>query len=140
MLTATDLFCGAGGSSSGIEQVPGVQVRMAANHWALAVETHNANLPHADHDCADVSQVDFRRYPRPTCCGRRRSARTTARRRPEVGRRTDGQPDLFGEVLPDEAAERSRATMWDVPRFAEIAMTAAATRTGRSSSRTSSRP
>jgi DNA (cytosine-5)-methyltransferase 1 len=31
----------------------------------------------------------------------------------------DAQPDLFGEALPDEAAERSRATMWDVPRFAE---------------------
>ncbi len=40
MLTITDLFCGAGGSSSGAEQVPGVRVRMAANHWALAVETH----------------------------------------------------------------------------------------------------
>jgi DNA (cytosine-5)-methyltransferase 1 len=28
-------------------------------------------------------------------------------------------PDLFGDTLPDEAAERSRATMWDVVRFAE---------------------
>ncbi|MDN5933186.1 MAG: Hint domain-containing protein, partial [Pseudonocardia sp.] len=34
-------------------------------------------------------------------------------------RRPDTQPDLFGETLPDEAADRSRATMWDVPRFAE---------------------
>lgn len=34
-------------------------------------------------------------------------------------KRPDAQPDLFGETLPDEAAERSRATMWDVPRFAE---------------------
>jgi DNA (cytosine-5)-methyltransferase 1 len=31
----------------------------------------------------------------------------------------DSQPDLFGEVLPNEVAERSRATMWDVLRFAE---------------------
>ena len=31
----------------------------------------------------------------------------------------DAQPDLFGETLPEEAAERSRATMWDVVRFAE---------------------
>jgi DNA (cytosine-5)-methyltransferase 1 len=63
MLTLTDLFCGAGGSSSGAIQVPGVSVRMAANHWKLAVETHNTNHPDADHDCADISQTDPRRYP-----------------------------------------------------------------------------
>ena len=34
-LTVTDLFCGAGGSSTGAVQVPGVTVRMAANHWKL---------------------------------------------------------------------------------------------------------
>lgn len=50
-LTVTDLFAGAGGSSSGMERVPGVRVRMAANHWRLAVDTHQANLPWADHDC-----------------------------------------------------------------------------------------
>lgn len=31
----------------------------------------------------------------------------------------DKQPDLFGETLPDEATERSRALMWDVPRYLE---------------------
>jgi DNA (cytosine-5)-methyltransferase 1 len=116
-LTVTDLFCGAGGSSSGAEQVPGVRVRMAANHWRLAVETHSANLPHADHDVADISQVDPRRYPAtdllwasPECANHSQAA----------GRRRAGaQPDLFGEALPDEAADRSRATMWDVPRFVE---------------------
>jgi len=35
MITMTDLFCGAGGSSTGAMQVPGVQVRTAANHWTL---------------------------------------------------------------------------------------------------------
>lgn len=117
-LTMTDLFCGAGGSSSGAIQVPGVSVRMATNHWRLAIETHNTNHPDTDHDCADISQVDPRRYPRtdllwasPECTnhsqakGRRRNA--------------DATPDLFGDTLPDEAAERSRATMWDVVRFAE---------------------
>jgi DNA (cytosine-5)-methyltransferase 1 len=34
-------------------------------------------------------------------------------------RNADATPDLFGEMLPDEAAERSRATIWDVVRFAE---------------------
>lgn len=114
----TDLFCGAGGSSSGAIQVPGIHVKMAANHWQLAIDTHNTNHPNTDHECADISQVDPRRFPStdllwasPECTnhsvakGRKRNADVT--------------PDLFDEVLPDEAADRSRATMWDVPRFAE---------------------
>ncbi|HEY9474925.1 MAG TPA: DNA cytosine methyltransferase [Mycobacteriales bacterium] len=120
MLTITDLFAGAGGSSSGAERVPGVRVRIACNHWALAVETHATNLPWADHDVADISQVDPRRYPAtdllwasPSCTNH-----SQARGR----RRDDGQPDLFGEILPDDAGERSRATMWDVPRFVEAMM------------------
>jgi site-specific DNA-cytosine methylase len=117
-LTITDLFCGAGGSSSGAEQVPGVRVRMAANHWALAVETHNHNLPHADHDTADISQVEPRRYPRTDILWA--SPECTNHSQAKGKRRTDQQPDLFGDALPDEAAVRSRATMWDVLRFAEI--------------------
>lgn len=118
MLTVTSLFCGAGGDAQGAEQVPGVKVRMAANHWKLAVDTHARNFPHADHDRADISVTPPRRYPRtdllwasPECTNHSQAK----------GRRSasDAQPDLFGEVLPDEAAERSRATMWDVLRFAE---------------------
>lgn len=116
-LTVTDLFCGAGGSSSGAELVPGVRVRMAANHWRLAVETHNTNLPHADHDVADISQVDPRRYPTTDILWASPECTNHSQAR---GRRRDDQiPDLFGDRLPDEAAERSRATMWDVLRFAE---------------------
>lgn len=118
MLTITDLFCGAGGSSSGAELVPGVQVRMAANHWRLAVETHNRNLPHADHDIADISQVDPRRYPRTDILWA--SPECTSHSQARGHRRGDQQPDLFGDLLPTEAAERSRATMFDVLRFAEI--------------------
>ncbi|MBU8834166.1 DNA cytosine methyltransferase [Mycolicibacterium goodii] len=117
MLTLTDLFCGAGGSSTGAIEIPGVEVRVASNHWDLAVETHNTNHPDADHVCADLSQIDPRRFPRtdilwasPECTNH-----SVAKGR----KRADSQPDLFGEVLPDAAAERSRATMWDVPRFAE---------------------
>jgi DNA (cytosine-5)-methyltransferase 1 len=116
-LTITDLFCGAGGSSSGAIQVPGVTVRMAANHWKLAVETHNTNHPDADHDCADISQVDPRRYPTTDILWA--SPECTNHSQAKGKRRTDRQPDLFGEVLPDEAAERSRSTMWDVCRFVE---------------------
>jgi DNA (cytosine-5)-methyltransferase 1 len=91
---------------------------MAANHWQQAIETHAANFPDTLHDCADISQVNPRRYRRtrvlwasPEC--------TNHSQVKGVSRSSQSQPDLFGEVLPDEAAERSRATMWDVPRFAE---------------------
>lgn len=111
-LTVTDLFCGAGGSSIGAEAM-GARLRMAANHWSLAIETHSANFPHADHDCADVSQVDPRRYPSTDIllaspeCTHHSQARSNKH-----------QPDLFNPK-GDPSAERSRATMWDVPRFAE---------------------
>ena len=118
MLTLTDLFCGAGGSSTGAIQIPGVSVRVASNHWQLAVETHNTNHAEADHICADLSQIDPRYFPStdilwasPECTNH-----SVAKGRKRLGY----TPDMFGEMLPDEAAQRSRATMWDVPRFAEV--------------------
>lgn len=116
-LTVTDLFCGAGGSSTGAIQVPGVKVRMAANHWTLAVETHNTNHPDTDHDCADISQVDPRRYPATDLLWA--SPECTNHSQAKGNKRATGQHAMLGEPLPDEAAERSRATMWDVVRFAE---------------------
>lgn len=117
MLTLTDLFAGAGGSSTGAISVPGVEVKLAANHWQKAVEVHNANHPGADHLCADISAYDPRRVPStdllwasPECTNH---SQAKGRKRVDLG------PDLFGESLEDEAAERSRATMWDVPRFTE---------------------
>lgn len=117
MLTMTDLFCGAGGSSTGAVAVPGVTVRMAANHWDLAIETHNNNHPTTDHACADISQVDPRLFPRTDILWA--SPECTNHSVAKGKKRVTSTPDLFGDVLPDAAAERSRATMWDVPRFAE---------------------
>jgi len=117
VLTMTDLFCGAGGSSTGAVDA-GIDVRIAANHWNLAVDSHHENHPGTAHDCADISQVDPRRYPHtdilwasPEC--------TNHSQAKGVKRATDATPDMFGLTLPDEAADRSRATMWDVIRFAE---------------------
>lgn len=118
MLTLTDLFCGAGGSSTGALAVPGIEVRMASNHWDLAVETHNTNHPTADHLCADLSQIDPRYFPRTDILWA--SPECTNHSIAKGKKHQNSQPDLFGEVLPDQAAERSRATMWDVPRFAEV--------------------
>lgn len=115
MITLTDLFCGAGGSSTGAVQVPGVEVRVASNHWQLAVDTHEANHPDTGHVCADLSQIDPRFYPRTDILWA--SPECTNHSIAKGGKR-DPQPDLFNPI-PDEAAERSRATMWDVPRFTE---------------------
>ncbi|MFF5230250.1 DNA cytosine methyltransferase [Dactylosporangium sp. NPDC000521] len=115
--TLTDLFCGAGGSSSGAELVDGVTTVMAVNHWRRAVDTHAHNLTHAAHDCADISQVDPRRYPASDLLWA--SPECTNHSQAKGVRLADRIPDLFDEVLPDDAAERSRATMWDVPRFLE---------------------
>ena len=117
MLTLIDMFCGAGGSSTGALEVPDVELVAAANHWDLAIDTHAANHPNAEHICADISQYEPRLFPRakmawlsPSC---------TKHSIAQGVKQADQQPDLFGETLPDAAAERSRATMWDVVRFAE---------------------
>lgn len=113
-LTVTDLFCGAGGSSLGA-QGAGLELVMAANHWQTAIDVHQAHFPDAAHDVADISQVDPRRYPRTDIllaspeCTNHSQARGISRKRQD--------PTLWD--APDPSAERSRATMWDVPRFAE---------------------
>lgn len=116
-ITATDQFCGAGGSTTGAKYA-GVEVKMALNHWKLAVETHNTNHPDTDHDCTDIQACDPRRYPStdilitsPECTNH-----SLAKGRK---RKYQNQGNLFEKhILPEE--ERSRATMWDVPRFAEF--------------------
>ena len=117
MITLTDLFCGAGGSSTGAIQIPGIEVKAASNHWNLAVETHNSNHPDAAHICADLSQIDPTYFPAtdilwasPECTNHSLAK----------GKKRETTIDMFGDALPSEAAERSRATMWDVPRFAEV--------------------
>lgn len=114
-LTVTDQFCGAGGSSIGATAA-GAELRLALNHWQLAIETHSSNFPQAGHDCTDISACDPRRYPAtdilitsPECTNHSLAK----------GKRKPAQTDLWGNA-PDPAEERSRATMWDVPRFAEV--------------------
>lgn len=117
MLTVTDLFCGAGGSGLGATAVPGVELVMAANHSPRAIETHELNFPDCAHDCADISQVEPRRYRRSNILWA--SPECTNHSVAKGRKRRDSAASLFDEPLPDHVAERSRATMWDVPRFAE---------------------
>ena len=57
-----DLFCGAGGSSTGAERaiadIGGEMDLVAVNHWNTAIATHQANHPTARHLVEDVSIVD----------------------------------------------------------------------------------
>ena len=115
-LTVTDQFCGAGGSSIGATSA-GVELRMAINHWPLAVETHNTNFPESDHDCVDISAADPRRYPSTDMLIT--SPECTTHSPAGGGKRSKPQRDLFQAQCDSPAQVRSRATMWDVPRFAE---------------------
>lgn len=101
----TDIFAGAGGSSLGLEAVPGMVVTQALNHWDLAVEAHNANFPDADHDVHDIQEVPASRFKRTRCLW--------------------ASPDCThhaycrGPKLDDPAAQRSRSTFNDIVRFTE---------------------
>lgn len=121
-ITVTDQFCGAGGSSQGVRSASkklngGLEVKLALNHWKLAIETHQTNFQDTWHECTDISACDPRRYPStdilitsPECTNH-----SLAKGKKAV----KNQMDLFASGKIDAAAERSRATMWDVCRFAE---------------------
>jgi DNA (cytosine-5)-methyltransferase 1 len=112
-------MAGGGGSSQGIHYVPGVELKLILNHWRLAIDSHALNFPWAQHECCDISQADFRWYPRvdilwssPECVHH-----SVAQGKKRV--QLDQVPDDNGEILPKDAAERSRATAWDILRYLE---------------------
>lgn len=120
-ITVTDLFCGAGGSSIGAE-VAGATLRLGLNHSPRAIETHSTNFQHADHDCEDVSSLttaQIRRYPDSDVllaspeCTNHSLAKGARRRKPQAASLWEDGP------AGDDEQDRSRATMWDVVRFAE---------------------
>ena len=60
--SVVDLFCGAGGSSTGaqhaIHEIGGDMDLVAINHWPTAIGIHAANHPQARHFVEDVSLAD----------------------------------------------------------------------------------
>ena len=60
-LVAADLFCGAGGTSTGAARAAaslGLRLQLTAvNHWPVALQTHAAMHPDAVHLCADLESV-----------------------------------------------------------------------------------
>lgn len=119
-LSVTDMFCGCGGSSQGAHeaiQQHGGEIKLAMNHWKLAIETHNSNFPDTRHDCSDISAADPRRFPSSTILIA--SPECTNHSLAKGQKQVRSQLKLYETGQLDPAAERSRATMWDVPRFAE---------------------
>jgi DNA (cytosine-5)-methyltransferase 1 len=69
IIEAADLFCGAGGTSTGLFQAAellGLKVHLTAiNHWEIAIETHAKNHPSATHLCESIEGVDPKKlYPK----------------------------------------------------------------------------
>ena len=131
LITAKDLFCGGGGGSLGFKLAMWLlfgstshgHVDWAINHWLKAVQSHNENFPDTNHDCLDISKADPRRYSPafvliagPSC-----TDHTTAK-----GKKITDQNQLQLDLGPefdtphDPDAERTRVTMMDIPRFAEV--------------------
>jgi DNA (cytosine-5)-methyltransferase 1 len=119
-LTYTDIFCGFGGSSIGLQNA-GLELQTAANHWDKAIETHAANFPHAEHVLADVSNYDMRRLPHSDVLW---ASPICTELSPAGGRRRKHSAQLSllepaGHV-PTAALDRTRATFWDVVRATEV--------------------
>lgn len=117
-LRAMSWFCGAGGDSQALHNVPFLDLMLVANHWERAIESHAANFPWVDHYRGDIREAPVDKWPvadffwaSPECPqwsnarGKRRDFATSM------------QDDLFGESVPPEEVERSRALMEEVPQY-----------------------
>lgn len=128
MITLTDIFAGAGGSSTGAAGVAGVEVVVAANHWKLAVDVHAMNHQETEHACVDLHMEDPRNFPRTDIlwaspeCTKWSIANSKAK---ELSREMGGDPTLFDAVPvelesgDEDEITRSRLLMFDVLRFVE---------------------
>lgn len=121
--TFIDLFCGAGGSSTGLTMAGGVLLK-AMNHSARNIETHSGNFRDADHEQANINDYDMRNLPKanvlwvsPICTeispagGHSRDDQAAEGEVPE-------ELLKYGPVAKD-TFERTRATAYDVIRACE---------------------
>jgi len=111
--TATVQFCGAGGTSEAA-RLAGIQVGVAINHSKIAIATHAVNHPNAIHYQQSIEECDPDAMPdsdwllTSPCCTNHSSAK---------GKKQYHSFDLFGDIIFDPLAEKSRNTMEDVVRF-----------------------
>lgn len=108
-ITAADLFCGAGGTSTGLLracQAMGLECDLiAVNHWPVAIDTHSANHPYAKHLCESLENID----PRKLVPSGRLNLLVAS---PECTHHANARG---GKPMSDQ----SRATAWCILRWAE---------------------
>lgn len=121
-LTGSDHFCGCGGSGWGAKKAVdkvGGEILYGANHWKLATESYAASGISREVDCTDLSAADPRRFPYTNFSLWSPECTTHSPAGGNTHKQLKKQMDLFNSNKIDPATERSRATMWDVCRFAE---------------------
>lgn len=124
IITVTDMFCGAGGSSSGAVQAhPHVEIRYAINHWERAIITHNTNFPQTEHVLTDINETVPERYgpttiliASPECVNHSLSKGRKRKLLAQMQLPFDGQ--TVSQILDEE--ERSRCTMADPQKWARV--------------------
>lgn len=108
-IIAADLFCGGGGTSSGLKKAClslGKTVKLIAiNHWDVAISTHTANHPDATHLCTEIDSVD----PRKAVPGGRLNILVAS---PECTHHSNARG---GKPMSDQR----RASAWHIVRWAE---------------------
>jgi len=108
-ILAADLFCGAGGTSSGLLaacEAMGIELNLIAiNHWPVAIDTHRANHEYAQHLCESIDNVD----PRKLVPGGRLNVLVAS---PECTHHSNARG---GRPMNDQ----SRASAWHILRWAE---------------------
>jgi DNA (cytosine-5)-methyltransferase 1 len=118
-ITVTDMFCGAGGSTTGAV-LAGATVKLAINHWKRAIETHNSNYPGTFHALTDLHQANPRKFfPTDILIA---SPECTSHSLAKGRKRTEQNQLHLWEKESDldaQAEERSRCTMWTPLDWAE---------------------
>ena len=122
-LSVMDWFCGAGGSSQGAHAVPGVDVRLAANHWDKAIESHSLNFPQTAHYRGDIREAPVDRWPVAEIfwaspeCPKWSNARGVKRNFDRTSQLSFDLDSTEEERATREEEERSRALMEEVPLY-----------------------
>ena len=108
-IDAVDMFCGAGGTSSGLLaacRMMGIELNLIAiNHWPVAIDTHRANHKYAQHLCTEVDEIN----PRKLVPSGRLHVLVAS---PECTHHSNARG---GKPMNDQ----SRATAWHILRWAE---------------------
>ena len=110
IIYAADLFCGAGGTSTGMLQAAHKlgydDVRLLAiNHWDVAIATHASNHPLADNRCESLDNVD----PRKAIPGGKLDLLCASPECTHHSRARGGKP----------MSDQSRSSAWHVLRWCE---------------------